>query len=156
MEQSERGRDEERRRTGVGRKEVLCADLARPTVLDRADLNPDGVGALKDGPWNAPTDELHRSRVLLHLVDGQDAVADELGLGRRELGEDETRAVAERDLGREVERLEVLGLSRGGRDRDALGAEESVDGGRLADVRVPDEADDELGRGPGMRGIDEI
>jgi len=45
-----------------------------------------------------------------------------------------------------MDRLEVLGLPRCGGHADLFLAKESVDGARLADIRVPHKADNKLRR----------
>ena len=61
------------------------------------------------------------------LVNRENAVDDEFGFCSREVGEDETRTVAQHDFGREVQRLEVLGFTGRRGDRDLFRSEESVD-----------------------------
>jgi hypothetical protein len=93
--------------------------------------------------------------VLAHLIDREDAVADEVGVGAGELGKDETGAIAEDEVVGEVDRLEVLRLAGRGRDRDLFGSDEGVDGARLADVWVADQADGQLGASAcGLVGVD--
>lgn len=144
MQGVRKGEKESERRTGEGREELGGGRVARAALVLGEDVDPQAVRALEDLLRDAPRDELDRARELAQLVDREDAVAHELGLGARELREDETRAVAQEDILAEADRLEVLGLARRRRDRHLLLADEGVDRRRLADVRVPDEADDEL------------
>ena len=131
-------------RTGEGGEELGRCWVARAALALGQDVDSETIRPLEHLLRDPPHDELDRPSELAQLVDRQDAVAHELGLGAGELGEDETRAVAQEDVLREADRLEVLGLARRRRDRHLLLADEGVDGGRLADVGVADEADDEL------------
>lgn len=131
-------------RTGVGGEELGGGGNSASAFADGEGDDLETVHAFEDGLGDAVGEESDGTGVFAHLVDGKDAVAHEVGLGRRELGEDESRAIAQEDVGGEADGLEVLGLSGGGRDGDLLLADEGVDGGRLSDVGVSDESDDEL------------
>jgi hypothetical protein len=135
-----------RRLTGICRKKLLPTDQTRSPILDLPDINPDPIRPFQDLPGNSPTKEIHGRRILPHLINRQHTVHDHVGLSVRELGEDETWAVAQRNLVGEHQCLEMLGLSGSARDRDLFGSEEGVDGGGLADVGVADKTDHELGR----------
>ncbi|RUO95793.1 hypothetical protein BC936DRAFT_143212 [Jimgerdemannia flammicorona] len=89
-------------------------------------------------------DKCGGSRKFSQLIDGEDTVADHVGLRGGEGGEDQARAIAEDEGGSEVDCLEVLGLAWGGGDRDALFANQGVDRRRFANVRVAYQADHEL------------
>lgn len=65
--------------------------------------------------------------MLSHLINREHTVTDEVRLGRRELGEDKTGAIAEEDIGGEADRLEVLRLSGSRRDGNLLFSDEGVD-----------------------------
>ena len=102
--------------TGIGRQQILPSHLARSAVFLRLDVYADTISPFQDLPRYSLAQQVGRRRVLSHLVDGQDSVNDHVRLGVGKLGEDETGAVAQGDLVRQVECLEMLGLSRGRRD----------------------------------------
>lgn len=85
-------------------------------LLDRTSADCDSVDGLEEGLGHTQCDEANRAQELAELVDGEDAVADEVGLCGGKVGEDETGAIAEDDSVAQVDGLEVLGLSGGGRD----------------------------------------
>lgn len=126
---------------GVRPEELGTGGGAGATLLDGAGADGDAVDGLEEGLGHALRDEADGAEELAELVDGEDAVADEVGLCGGEVGEDEAGAIAEDDALAQVDGLEVLGLSRGGRDRDLLRADEGVDGGGFADVGITDQAD---------------
>ena len=126
---------------GVRPEQLLGCGHTRSAFLERSGLDADAVRRLQEVAGDAERHETDGTRELAHLVDGEDAIADEVGLCGGEVGEDETGTVAEDHAVGEVDGLEVLGLARGGGHGDLLGADEGVDGGGLADVGVAYEAD---------------
>lgn len=76
-----------------------------------------------------------------HLIDRQDTVQDHVGLGGAEAGHYQTGAIAEQKLTIYVERLEVFGLARCGRNRDLLLEEHRVDGAAFTNVWVSNQTD---------------
>jgi len=126
---------------GVRAQELRGCGNTGASLLERSRLDVDAVHGLEETLRDPQRDEPDGARVLAHLVDGQDAVADEVGFREGEVGEYETGAVAQDDALAEVDGLEVLRLTRCGRDGHLLGADECVDCRGLADVRVADQAD---------------
>lgn len=132
--------------TGIGDQQILALQFAIAALLRPTDLHRQAIRCLEHFPWYPLHHERRRARVLTQLIDRQHAVAHEIRTRRRELREHESGTVAEDDGVGEVDRLEVLRFARRRRHADLLLADERVDGARLADVRVADEADDEFGR----------
>ena len=130
--------------TGIGVEKLVGSGNAGAAFLERPGLDLDTVDGLKEGLGNAAGDDGGGAGVLAHLINGQDTVADELGLGVGEVGEDETGTIAKEDVVAEVDGLEMLRLAGSGGDGHLLGADESVDGGRFTDVGITDETDLEL------------
>ena len=131
-------------RTGVGRQELGGGRDSASAFADGESDDSKTVHALENVLRDAVRDEGDGSSVFPHLVDRKNTVADEVGLGRGELGEDESGAIAEEDVGGEADGLEVLRLAGRGRDRDLLFADQGVDSRRLSDVGISDETDDHL------------
>jgi hypothetical protein len=71
----------------------------------------DAVDSLEECLRDPAGDESSRAAVLAQLVDGQNAVANEFGLGAGEVGEDETRAIAEDNPITQVDGLEMFRLA---------------------------------------------
>ena len=95
---------------------------------------------------NSLTDQRDRTGVLSHLIDREHTIRNEIGFRRGELREDETGTIAEQDVGRKSNRLEVFCLSWRGGDGDLLLSDEGVDRRRFTDVGVSDESNDHLFR----------
>lgn len=125
---------------GVGAEELGGRGHAGAALLAGARLDVDAVDGLEERLRHALRDEPDGARELAELVNGQDAVAHEVGLCRGEVGEHETGAVAEDHAVAEVDGLEVLRLAGRRRDGHLFGADEGVDGGRLAHIGVADQA----------------
>ena len=109
-----------------------------------------------DSEWVWSTYQRHGRDVVSHVVDGQDSGDDHLGLGGNEGGKHESRAIAEQQLTRDVESLEVFcatwcgrnwNLQREGeRERGREGEREgesyllflaeNIDGAALSDIWV--------------------
>ena len=119
------------------------------------------------------TENTHQSRGtegVLQLVDGQNAIAHHLRLGCSKVGVHQTWAIAQHDVGLNVQgleakefglistdlawkkkkigkkksklNLEVLGLAGGGGDGDLLGLAQDVDGRTFTNVRVANKSND--------------
>lgn len=73
-------RRDERELTGITRQEVLRPNLSSSSILNLPNLYPNGVRSLQHLPRHPPANQLHRRRVLLHLIDGEHSIADELCL----------------------------------------------------------------------------
>lgn len=80
--------------------------------------------------------------MLSQLVNGQHTVADQVGLRSGELREHETRAIAEDDVVREMDGLEMFRFSRSRRNRDFLLTDERVDRTRFSDIGIADKTND--------------
>lgn len=130
--------------TGVSVEKLVGGGNAGTAFLERPGLDLDTVDGLEEGLGNAAGNNGGGAGVFAHLIDGKDTVADELGLGVGEVGEDETGTIAKENVFAEVDGLEMLCLAGSGRDGHLLGADESVDGGGFTDVGVTDETDLEL------------
>jgi hypothetical protein len=117
-------------------EELFRGRNACPALLKRSGLDVDTVDGFEERLGDAEGDKANRAAVFSHLVNRQNTVADEVGLGESEIGENKTRAIAENHLVTEMDRLEVLRLTGGRRNRNLLGADKGVDGGGFTNVGV--------------------
>ena len=129
-------------RTGIRGQELGGRWDASSTFTDGERHDAETVHALENFLRDALRDESDGSRVLAHLIDGQDTITDEVGLRGGKLREDESGTIAKEHLGGKSNGLEMLGLSWSGRNGNLLLADESVDGRGFSDVGVSYEADD--------------
>lgn len=114
---------------------------AIPTLILPLPRNSQPINRLHNTRPNPPHHQLHRGRILPHLVNGQHAVAHQRRLARRELREHQAGTVAEHDGRREVDRLEVFCFTGRAGHGHFFGTEESVNRAGFTDVRVTDEPD---------------
>lgn len=119
--------ERERGRTGITSQELARGGLSTSTFTNRKSHNSQPVHSLQNVLRNSLGDESDRTGMLSHLINREHTVTDEVRLGRRELGEDKTGAIAEEDIGGEADRLEVLRLSGSRRDGNLLFSDEGVD-----------------------------
>lgn len=84
--------------TGIGVEKLVGGGDTGAAFLERPGLDLDTVHGLEEGLRDTAGDEGGRAGVLAQLVNGEDTVADELGLGVGKVGEDETGTIAKQDI----------------------------------------------------------
>lgn len=127
--------------TGVGSEKLRGGRDTSTSLFSSACSDLDTVDGLEERLGHALSDETNRALELAELIDGQNAVADKVGLCGGKVGENETGAITEDNTLAEVDGLEMLRLTGCRRDRHLLCADKSVDGGRFTDVGVSYQTD---------------
>ncbi|KND93664.1 hypothetical protein TOPH_01828 [Tolypocladium ophioglossoides CBS 100239] len=112
--------------SGIGTKKLRSRGNARAAFFQRPRLDLDAVDGFQEALWDSLRHKSDGARELSHLVDWQNAVADQVGLCKRKVGEDETRAIAEDDVVAQMNGLKVLRLARSRRDGHLLGANQGI------------------------------
>lgn len=97
--------------SSVSAQQLLSGRNTSASFFNRSSQDLDAVNSFQEWLRNSLSDQTYGSGVLAHLVDGQHALSDEIGLCGGEVGEYETRAIAQDDPLTEVDGLEVLGFS---------------------------------------------
>lgn len=100
--------------SGIRAQELLGRGHASASLLQGPCLDVNAVNGFQEWFGHSLSDESHGAVEFSHLVNGQNAVADQVRLGEGEIGENKTRTIAENDIVAEVNGLEVLRLAWGG------------------------------------------
>ena len=127
--------------SGIRPEELLARWFSGTAFLNRSSMNVDTVDGFKVWLGNSLRYEGGRASELAQLVDREDTVADKFRLGVGEIREDETWAIAQENSIAQVNSLEMLRLAGSRGDRNLLGTNKGVDGGRLSDVGITNQAD---------------
>jgi hypothetical protein len=132
--------------TSIRYQKVLRSDLPIASFIHTLDLDGQSIHGLKDIARYPLHEKTRRSRVFPHLVNREYTIAHQSRFCGGELGKHQTRTITQDNRFREVDGLEMLGLSWCRGNADLFLAEQRVDGAGLSDVGVPNEADDKFRR----------